>query len=84
MKTQQIYSLQPRMGGGEGGIFSCMVSLCFTHLRYAHNFAVKVFDRHAQQTVRFVSGTGVDVVVETRVLKNTNIIFLLFWFEKYT
>lgn len=61
MKTRQTYSLQLQMGrGGEEGI---------THLRYAHNFAVKVFDRHAQQTVRFVSGTGVDVVVETRVLR---------------
>lgn len=39
------------------------------HLRHAHHFAVKVFDGHAQQTVRLVSGAGVDVVVKTRVLE---------------
>lgn len=57
--------LQAQLGARDSSFVSA------THLRHAHHLAVKVFDRHAQQTVRFVTGTGVDVVVETRVLKKT-------------
>lgn len=45
-----------------------------THLCYTHYFAIKVFNRHAQQTMRFVSGTGIDVMVEPRILEEINTI----------
>lgn len=53
------------------------------HLRYTHYFTIEVFDRHAQQTVRFITSTGIDIVVKTCILKITIHYLKMYYYYHY-